>query len=312
MFGGRATQDCAGAADKGLTLRRSVAYTSLIGLARVVRKEIPEVTTKHHALRTATLSLTLIGWTACHAEVLHVSPTGTDRAPGTAEQPLSLRGAIARASGETSIREVVLAGGEYLADNLNFRTPLGADPAKWPPLRIHAKDGQIVTLCHSVSIAQAKPVDGLPGVYCTDQIPPGEPNLWERDTRTRYVSLATKSSVAAYPGSCFADPEGEALYFHSSDGEPPETHEQGVRVKATPGRYAIRHNTIVDCHVGVCWVTDNSNSDTSHNVIVNAEDFIRVARFDVDFTLDHNLFWQPRDAQASARRTEWPWAASGT
>ena len=395
--------------------------------------------TKHDAPGTWTLFLTLTSWTAGGAQVLYVSPTGTGGAAGTREQPLSVRGAIARASNEASIQEIVLLAGEYLADNVNFRNPVGADPAAWAPLRMLAEEGQGATLRHSVRIERAEPVEGLRGVYRTNQMPPGEPNLWERDTRTRYVSLATVESVAAYPGSCFADPEGEALYFHPSDGESPDTHEifyglgvsngralgvyrpnttvedlrfldciglrthalvlnaanlavrrchfencdmgcglgtyatdnliedctmqdvaqgvrslgkdltvrgcrfvkvrdrflyrvypavdtgvytyfpasgttvvdsfiqgylQGVRVKAKPGRCVIRHNTIVDCHVGVWWVTDNSNSDTSYNVIVNAEDFIRVSRFDADFTLDHNLFWRPRDAQAFARRTE--------
>jgi len=79
---------------------------------------------------------------------------------------------------------------------------------------------------------------------------------------------------------------------------------QGLRVKAKPGRCVLRRNTIVDCNVGIWWVTDNAGSDTSHNIIVNAQDFIRIIRFDPGLTLDHNLFWDPRDPGEFKRRTD--------
>ncbi|MBM4050227.1 MAG: right-handed parallel beta-helix repeat-containing protein, partial [Planctomycetes bacterium] len=309
----------------------------------------------------------------------------------------------------------------------------------YPPLVIRAAQGETVTLFQSVRVDQAEPVPDAPGVYRVGRVPPGEPNMWERDTRLRYVTLSTKGSVAAYPASCFADPDANTLYFHTSDGQPADKHQvffslgvgngralgiyrpnttveglrfrdciglrthalvlnaanltvrrchfencdmgcglgtyatdnliedcdfrdvaqgirsvgkkltvrrcrlvkirdrflyrvypavdtgiytyfpasgttitetfvkgylQGFRVKAAPGKYVMRHNTIVDCHTGVSWVTDNADSDTSFNVIVNAEDFINITRFDSGFTLDHNVFWWPRDPRVFQQRTE--------
>jgi len=382
--------------------------------------------------------LGILAWEAGAADVLHVSPDGAARAPGTQEKPVSLQAAVARASSDMTIREIILAGGDYLVNNVNFRTRPDVDPAKFPPLVMRPAKGETVTFHHSVRVDKAEPVPGRAGVYRVDRVPPGDPTMWERDTRVRYVALSNKGSVAAYPGSCFADPETESLYFHTSDGKPPQDHEvffglgisngralgiyrpnttiedvrfrdctgysahalvlhsknliarrchfdnaytgigighnssnvlvedcifrdvaqgvrttgknttvrgcrfvktrdrflyrvypsldtavytyfpgsgttltdnfvkgymKGFRVKAAPGKYVIRHNTIVDVGVGVYWVTDNSNSDTSHNVIVNAEDFIRISRFDPGLTLDHNLFWKPKQLLEFADRT---------
>ncbi|MBM4045952.1 MAG: hypothetical protein FJ279_12615, partial [Planctomycetes bacterium] len=73
----------------------------------------------------AALILIALTCSALAAQVLHVSPTGTDRNPGTREQPLSLQAAITRASADMGIKEIVLAGGEYLAENVNTRNPVG-------------------------------------------------------------------------------------------------------------------------------------------------------------------------------------------
>ena len=394
-------------------------------------------TTRRLLYGSVALALALLPCRAAAAQVLYVHPDG--QGAGTREHPASLRAAIARASKEPEVREIVLAGGEYLANNVNFSLGVGADPAKWPSLTIRPAEGEAVTLCHSVHVDQAAAVPGMTGVYRTDRVPPGEPNMWERDTRVRYVALCNKDSVAAHAASCFADPEDNALYLHTSDDKPPQAHRvffglgigngralgiyrpnvtvqglrfrdciglnthavvlnapnlvvrgchfdncdigcglgtyatnnlvedctmqdvaQGVRslgrdltvrrcrfvkvrdrflyrvypaldtavytyfpasgttiehcfaqgyvqafrVKAKPGKYVIRHNTIVDVHVGVYWVTDNSNSDTSYNVVVNAADFIRVSRFDPGFALDHNLFWRPKQPRMFEQRSK--------
>jgi len=180
------------------------------------------------------------------ADALYVAPGGKDGAPGTREAPVSLKRAVARAS-EPDVREIVLLGGEYPTDNLNVRAPLGADPAEWPPLTIRAAEGEEVVLCHSVHVREGEPVEGLPGVYRTSPAPPGEPNVWERDTRIRYVSLTTLGSVAAHPASCFADPEDDALYLHTSDGKPPQSHRVFFGLGVSNGRAlgVYRPNTTI-------------------------------------------------------------------
>lgn len=80
-------------------------------------------------------------------------------------------------------------------------------------------------------------------------------------------------------------------------------YRNGVWIKASEWPYTIRHNTIVDCHVGIMWVTGNSQSDTSHNIIVGGSEYMSVAHFDDGFVLDDNVFfgshnsavWETRD-----------------
>ena len=388
---------------------------------------------RHGLSRTlvlAAMALVACAGPAWSAGALYVSPGGGGRDPGTPERPTSLASAVGRTSTDMTIREIVLAGGEYVVDNVNFRRLSGKKAQSCPRLVMRPAKGQAVTFRHSFRVTKARPVAGRPGVYRTDRLPPGTPSMWERDTRVRYVTLSNLASVAAYPASCFADPADKALYFRASDGKPPEAHDiscglgrsngralgvyrpnttiedirfldcigpnthslvlnapnlvarrcrfencdkgcivgqwgtnnviedcvfqdvaqgvrsngkdltvrgcrfikvrdrflkrvypsldtgvytyfpasgttlignfvkgylKGFRVKAAPGKYTIRHNTTVDCVVGMFWVTDNANSDTSHNIFVDAEDFIRVSRFEPSFTLDRNLFWRSRN-----------------
>jgi len=382
------------------------------------------------------LMLAGAGWSA---STLHVSPKGQRRASGTKEKPVDLASAVARSSADMKIRDIVLAGGEYLANNINFRRDAKAKPGAFPRLVMRAAEGERVVFHQSVRVLEAKPVAGMPGVYKTTRVPPGDPSTWERDTRIRYVTLSNLRSVAAHPASCFADPEGKALYVHTSDGKPPAEHEvffslgssnsrglgmyrpnttienihfrdftgfgshalvmnapglvarrcrfenaykgiglgtwatnnviedcafqdvaQGVRhngkdlivrrcrfvkrrdrflyrvypaldtgvysyfpasgttitdclvtgylkafrVKAKPGKYTIRHNTVVNCDVGMYWVTDNADSDTSYNIFAGCEDFVRVSNFAPNFTLDRNVFWRSRNLVDFAVRTD--------
>ncbi|MBN1674322.1 MAG: right-handed parallel beta-helix repeat-containing protein [Kiritimatiellae bacterium] len=394
---------------------------------------------KHRVPSLMLLAAGLTGACACAqtAGVLWVAPDGAAKAPGTRAEPLSLAAAVARASRDMQVRELVLAGGEYRVEDVNFSKPDAADSAKYPPLTIRPAEPGKVTLYQSQKIDRAEPVAGLPGVFRTDRIPPGRAHLWERDARVRYVELATKDSVAAYPASCFLDAEENALYFHTSDGKAWAEHDihfglglgngrglgvyrpnvtieglrfrdfidvpalilsapnqavrrcafenidrgcligktgvdaviedctfdevgqgvrsqganttvrrcrlvksrgafrypnypaldtgvytyypadsstvsdcliqgyhQGVRVKTGgKGRYRIRHNTILDCELGVSWVGGYENTDCSHNIIVGATDFIRVSRFPSTFALDDNLFWQPKQLLEYAVRS---------
>lgn len=77
----------------------------------------------------------------------------------------------------------------------------------------------------------------------------------------------------------------------------------GILIKADAGKYIIRHNTIVDSHNAVEWVTGNAHSDTSYNLIVNATTFVNVDLFEEGFTTDHNLFWNPDSASTLLERT---------
>ncbi|HRU05360.1 MAG TPA: hypothetical protein P5137_06250, partial [Candidatus Brocadiia bacterium] len=376
-----------------------------------------------------TLALLVMG-TRASASVIHVSPGGDAKASGTAEQPTTLAAALGRAAKDRQVREIILAGGEYVADNLNIGVRAAEKPDGYPPLVIHAAKGQSVWLVHSARVDKAEPVAGMAGVFRTKSLPPGQPEMWERDARVRYITLTTAAFVAAFPASCFADPEEGWLYFHTSDGKPADKHElyyslgtpngralgvyrpnttledlgfrdacgptthalvmnaaglsarrlrfdnafigvglgayavdnliedcdfvdvaqairsngkdlvirrcrmtkerdaffyrvypaldtavytyfpgsgatitdtfvkgykQGFRVKAMPGRYVLRHNTLVDTEHGVSWVTSNADSDTSYNIFVHADDFIRVSEFQPTFTLDKNLFWDSKN-----------------
>jgi hypothetical protein len=69
----------------------------------------------------------------------------------------------------------------------------------------------------------------------------------------------------------------------------------GILIKAGPGPYRIRHNTIVDAHSGVLFSAARPDSDVSHNVIVGARAFVHASRFPADFKLDRNLFWESRE-----------------
>jgi len=380
----------------------------------------------HLAVALATLAL----GTCASASVIYVSPSGAAKNPGTQAQPVSLSAALAKASADREVTEIVLAGGEYVADGLNLGARAAEKQDGYPPLLIHAAKGETAWLVHSVRVDKAEPVEGARGVFRTRSVPPGDPEMWERDTRVRYITLTTAASVAAFPASCFADPEAGFLYFHTSDGQPPEKHalfyslgtpngralgvyrpntsiedigfrdacgstthalvmnaaglaarrlrfdnafigiglgtyavdnliedcvfvdvaqgirssgkdltirrchitkerdaffyrvypsldtavytyfpgsgttitetfakgyKQGFRVKATPGRYVIRHNTVVDAETGMYWVTSNADSDTSYNIFANADEFIRVSEFEPTFTLDRNLYWASRN-----------------
>jgi hypothetical protein len=172
-------------------------------------------------------SLTAAGW----ADVLHVSPRGTVDAPGTLERPLSLSAALERAGRDPAVTGITLAGGEY-SGGFAITVAKGVDAATLPPLTVAAGNGQIPLLRHSTRIEQAEPAPGMPGVFRTRTLPPTHAQMWEKDTRVRYLSLATAASVAAYPASCYLDSTDGWLYFSTSDGRAPAEHE--VRLSLSP------------------------------------------------------------------------------
>jgi hypothetical protein len=176
-----------------------------------------------------TVSLLQAAWAA---DILHVSPQVAADGAGTPEQPVTLTVAVQRASTDTGLKEIILAGGEYFV-SANIQNPKAEGSA---PLLIRAAEGATPVLHHAIRITEAEAVPGVPGCYRSKQMPPSLAHMWEKDTRQRYISLATKASVAAYPGSAFADPEEQHLYFHTSDGKPPQEHEVYLSLSVGNGR----------------------------------------------------------------------------
>lgn len=385
----------------------------------------------------AGLLVILVAARICTASTLHVAPNGAGDGPGTADQPLNLRTALERAASDTTVSELLVADGEYMG-SFSLGGDKTADPSSIPELVIRAAPAATPVLHNSVRVESAEAVDGTPGLYRSKQLPPAKAHMWERDTRVRYTSLATRSSVGAIPGSCFVDRAEGVLYFHTSDGEPPQAHEVylsmatrnsrafaiyrphttveglgfrdyiaqtalgfqiyshavtirrcsfdnvyqafgidagpekcviedctgtdvaqgimshgkavvirgcrfektrdeflyplypqndcayqvyhpgrggtiegnfargyhlGVLIKAPDAPYIIRHNTLVDTHNGIAWSSMvQDGSDVSHNIIVDATEFMKASDFAPTCTIDRNLYWRPKQPEAFAER----------
>jgi len=122
--------------------------------------------------------------------------------------------------------------------------------------------------------------------------------------RCRFEKARDRFMLPIYPQNdtayqVYSPGRGGTFEFNFCKG-----YANGIWVKAGAGRYVIRHNTVVDSHYGICWVTSNADSDTSWNVIVAADEFIRIDRFHPTYTQDGNLFWLPKQWQAFAERLD--------
>ena len=166
---------------------------------------------------------------ASSAEVLYVSPNGQTNAPGTADKPLTLKAAFARAGGNPRVREIVLAGGVY-TDATRLGSPEDRKKKQMPTLRVRAADGQTPILQGAIRVTQADPVPGATGVYALRKVPSGRVRMWERDTRIRYANVCHLAAVKAMPASCFCDRDAKVSYFHTSDDRPPQEHDVGFAV----------------------------------------------------------------------------------
>ncbi len=183
------------------------------------------------------------------ADAVHVSPTGNDAHPGTAERPVaSLRRAVELVADRKGPSEIILREGVYPGD-VRVGTQQNLKDTGVPPLLIRAAkkpDGgfQDVILDGSRRVREAEPVPGkagvykIPGAYTYSQ----EPGMWEEDTRIRYTLVADMTAVERYPASFWHN--GKEVFFHTSDRQPPSAHEIGMS-KGRAGITLWRPNTTV-------------------------------------------------------------------
>jgi len=171
---------------------------------------------------------------------VHVAPDGADQNAGTKADPVAtIKRAVAIADDRGGEQTIILHAGVY-RENVQIYVLEDA-----PPLTITAmpdKNGgfEHVVFEGGYAVDDAEPVEGMPGVY---RVPiPTRYNayrsrraMWEVDTRTRYRRLADVRAVAAYPASYRFEPveffsDQGWLYFHTSDSQPPASHEIGYSI----------------------------------------------------------------------------------
>ncbi len=172
---------------------------------------------------------------AAAAQTLHVAPSGTPAGTGEPGKPISLQGALDRAQKDPGITHILLAAGDYTG---NFILKPLDQPRHDRPSRltIQPTPGAKVVLRNSVQITEAQLVPGWMNLYRCNVLPPGEPAMWEHDSRVRYRACATKDSVGVYPGSCFVDETEKALYLSTSDGKSPSGHTVWLSLSPTHSR----------------------------------------------------------------------------
>ncbi len=185
------------------------------------------------------------------AATLHVAVNGSDANPGTAEQPVAtLRQALALLPAKEEASEVIVHQGVYAQDELAVGRPENRDFGPLPLLLITAgknPDGSFeeVTFDGGQKIAKGEPVEGKPGVFkipATLKLRDTAPDVWEADKRTRYELAADLAAVAQFPASLWCS--GTEMFFHTSDGRPPEAHDIGMN-GARNGLMVWRQNTTV-------------------------------------------------------------------
>jgi hypothetical protein len=166
--------------------------------------------------------------------VLHVSPQGSDKNPGSPGAPLATPAeALRRIRGEQSA-QIVLHSGTY-------RGGLTVDPYEGP-----GSPGELIVSAAPDAgggyvdavidggrpVPDAEPVNGSPGVFRlpVPRVAFGRKvRLWEEDTGRRYQLVADQQTVAQRPASYWyrqpADTIGDVeILFHTSDGAPPSGH----------------------------------------------------------------------------------------
>jgi hypothetical protein len=164
----------------------------------------------------------LVFGNAALGQMLYVSPKADAKGAGTRENPLTLSKAFERATADPTLKEIILADGEYFISEQNIQKPK-EETDKIAPLLIHADSAAKPVLHGAVRITEAEAITGAPGLYRVQE-KSANVTMWERDTRVRYVNVFTRASAAALTASCFADQAEGWTYFHTSDGKPPRDH----------------------------------------------------------------------------------------
>ncbi|MDP6111423.1 MAG: right-handed parallel beta-helix repeat-containing protein [Planctomycetota bacterium] len=168
------------------------------------------------------------------ANPIHVAPGGTHHNPGTAEKPVNtLRRAVQLVWDRTEPSEIIIHAGIYPGDvQIGNNTDRLGGPR--PHILIRAATDKTTGTYEKVLfdggriIDKADEVAGKAGVYriTARSNPFRKSHMWETDTRKRYTLVPGIESVEQFPASfTFV---GNYLYFHTSDGQPPEKHDIGM------------------------------------------------------------------------------------
>jgi hypothetical protein len=183
--------------------------------------------------------LFLLGWAGIgtvvplEAATFFVAPGGKDTNSGTADRPLgTLNKAVALAVSRNEAAEIVLARGVYPGNIVVGRQDDRLAGPK-PPLLIRAAQNQDgsheeVIFDGGRRIDQAEAVAGQPGVFrfAGRYSYHSRTHMWEADTRIRYMLVADMTAVQRYPASFWYSKS--EVFFHTSDGKPPSTHQVGI------------------------------------------------------------------------------------
>jgi len=178
-------------------------------------------------------------------ETIHVSPEGNDKNPGTTAEPIRtlthLRKVLSR---RAEVTEVVIHGGTYPGD-LVVNVPQGADPKALPVLTIRAAKDEEVIFDGARRITEAAPVKGAPGLFRIAGryalTYPAE--VWEADTRTRYIAVADLRTVREVAGTFTFDEK--TLTFHTTDGKGPGAHDIAMSDRNV-GIEVARPNVVIE------------------------------------------------------------------
>lgn len=178
-----------------------------------------------------------LGAGAMGAEVIHVSPTGSDRNPGTADRPLArVREAVARVANGKEPSEIVIHQGRY-PGGVSVGSHRQRVKGPKPHLLIRAAqkaDGSFeeVIFDGARMVKEAESISGKPGLFkmAGKYTYRQRPHIWETDTRTRYTLVADMAAVEQFPASFWYSKS--EVFFHTSDNGPPETHEIGISKRA--------------------------------------------------------------------------------
>ena len=179
------------------------------------------------------------------AEILYVAPNGNDRNPGTLEKPLQTPRAVGRLlQGRPEVTEVVFKEGIYSAD-MYLKAEDGAASKTLPTLLVRAEKGKEVVFDGAKYVIEAETVLGRKGVFRIPHNfnPSRKPDMWEEDTRVRYLTVADKRAVFALPGTFTYG--REFLTFHTSDDRSFKDHKIGTSGSEL-GIFANRSNTIIE------------------------------------------------------------------
>lgn len=163
--------------------------------------------------------------------IIHISPNGNDKAPGTIVAPIkTLQCLQAMLEKNVEIREVVFHDGVY-SGTLSVCSPPTTESQRLPHLLLRAADNEKPIINGALSLSNIKfnPVDNTPGVYQTDATiflnkenqNIGEiPSMWDRTARKRYFIVADLLAVKKIPASyTFSN---NSLYLHTVDNQPPD------------------------------------------------------------------------------------------